>query len=259
MRFVFISFVFFSFLNGSDTSSTFTKGQNLLNEVKEAILKEEAIAKAYEKYLITKHYDNSNNFESYEKPISLRELKTQDYLGVLFKDTYNADKQTYFNNFVLNDAGVNYRLKDSAFSSNTNMIALYKSDTFRKKTFFYDNKIHFILEDDFAKNIYNLISKQNKAIFDCSNSSSGNYCIKFDNEKISKEQVYIYGKLTPSSSKTLIMYYYTKNFSKGPIIIIDNPAYYSLDEFLIIPIGSVLYDFTGAKYIKTKTQIRRIN
>jgi len=135
---------------------------------------------------------------------------------------------------------------------------LYESDTFRKKTFFYDGKIYIILKTNLAKSIFALIKKQNQDLLDCTNSSSKQYCTKVDTTGKFKTHIYIYS----STSKTvanLLMYYLPENFEKGPILIKDDISVYNRDEFKLIPVGARLYDFKGEKYLKTFDDIRKVN
>lgn len=54
---------------------------------------------------------------------------------------------------------ISYALKGDLKSDSTGIKALYESNTFRKRTYYWNNEIHFVLEDAFAKHLFNLIQQ----------------------------------------------------------------------------------------------------
>lgn len=238
-----------SSLNAADTSISFLDRQVLLEKVKSVIKEEESIAKAYELYLISE----------YKKAKTLSTLIHENYLGTDFKISFSAPNNSYFNNYSLSqsDNYINYRLK-TLLIKDTKIKDLYESDTFRKKTFFYDNKIYLLLNTNLAKSIYTLIQKQGEDLLACSDSSSKQYCIQNDVNNAYKTHIFIYRSTTKSASN-IMMYYLPENFEKGPILIKDDISLHSRDEFKLIPIGSTLYDLKGVKYLKTKDDIQKVN
>lgn len=222
----------------------FEQRQEVLQELKNVIQQEESIAKAYEVYLL----------ENYKRPASFTDLSS--VLGISLNSMILENNSDYFKNIVLDGAkkSINYRLT-SLIEKDTFLKNMYESDTFRKKTFIYNNKIQIILESNLAKNIYNLINTQNKNLISCDNPLSGKYCIKKDLTGVNKDHIYIY---ETSLKNRLLMYYYPKNYEKGPIVIIDDISFHDNIEFKELPLGVVLYDFQGEKYLKTKSTIRKV-
>ena len=229
-----------------DTSTfDFEQRQVLIQKIKKTIQHEESIAKAYEVYLL----------ENYKRPADLSSLSS--ILGVSLDNFFSGDDLNFFKNLSLNGLNktINYRLTDIV-KKDTYLKSIYESDTFRKKTFVHDGKIHITLNENFAKNIYNLIISQNKDLVSCDNILSGKYCIKKDPLGVKKDHVYIY---ETAIKNRLLMYYYPNNYEKGPIMIIDDISYYTEPEFLQLPIGTLLYDFKGEKYLKTRDSVRKVN
>jgi hypothetical protein len=70
----------------------FADRQDVLQKIKQMIIDEESIAKAYETYII----------KNYSLPSSLAVLKTADYLGT----TFGSVDEDYFNSFVLSTQSV---------------------------------------------------------------------------------------------------------------------------------------------------------
>lgn len=212
----------------------FADRQDVLQKIKQMIIDEESIAKAYEAYII----------KNYSLPSSLAVLKTADYLGTTFG---NVD-ETYFNSFVLATQNVSYRLKDN-LSSIENFKLMYESDTYRKKTFVYKGKVYFKLEDDFAKNLFMLIKTQGSGLNNCNDIPKRQYCIK-DNH------IYLF---TNSSQSKIIMYYYVDKFKTGPIVISNDTSLYDTrSEFKYLPYGTFMYDLDGIKYVKTSSSIEKV-
>ena len=224
----------------------FDTRQIVLQDVKKIVQNEESIARAYEQYII----DN----KAIPSSISVLYTTTGDYLGasakfleVITASTVNA---TYFNTFTLGLSKISYALKGDLKSDSTGIKALYESNTFRKRTYYWNNEIHFVLEDAFAKHLFNLIQQSGSITNPCSSTSSSN-CIK-------NNHIYINPTYTSSDISGYFMNYHIDNFTAGPIIITNNTSLYSSDEFKSIPKGALLIDTTGVRYVKTTTGIEAL-
>ncbi|QOG11224.1 hypothetical protein [Arcobacter sp. FWKO B] len=234
MRVFLLLMFILSTISYASNSDEFKTHQTLIQKVKQAIEDEEAIARAYEKYLL----------EEFAITSDISDLLTSSYLGSSFVDL----DLSFFNTFVLFQRGVNYRLKNH-IKENLSIKALYESDTFRKKTFYYNNAVYFTLEDDFAKNLFTLITKQSSKLLECGEVPKRKYCQK-DNH------IYIYDD---DAQTDLLIYYHKDNFKIGPIMITNNALLYDTkEEFKFIPTGAALYDINGVIYVKTPESIQRL-
>lgn len=213
-------------------SQGFQEQQTLLQNVKQVIIDEEAISRAYEQYIINE----------LSLPANISTLATAQYLGVGF----GVIDDELFNNFILNSRGLNYRLKDE-LKDNPNIKLMYESDTFRRNTFYHDNQVYFIFNNDFAKNIFNMVIDQGMGVASCSVLPARKYCT-IDNH------IYVYD----DTLSDVLMYYHKDKYKTGPIIIINDSTKYDYDEFKSIPVGIPLYDFDGALHIKTPSSIERV-
>ncbi|WP_419764059.1 MAG: hypothetical protein ACNI28_09720 [Arcobacter sp.] len=217
----------------------FSTRQDVLQKIKQVIFDEEAIATAYEFYILN----------TYSLPDDLNTLKTSDYLGI----TFGTVDSTYFNSLSLSTTAslaLKYAIKDNIISD-TNLKSIYDSDTFRKKTYVYKDKVYFKLEDDFAKNIFVLISTQDSGLSICGDIPKTQYCTK-------NGHIYLYTDNTQNDTK-LLMYYYAEKFQTGPIIISnDTTLYDTRSEFKNLPLGILMYDTDGVKYVKTSTSIEKV-
>jgi hypothetical protein len=217
--------------------------QEILLDVKKVIQREESIARAYQQYLL-------NN---YSLPSSINLLYTTDYLGSSddFKDGISAFL-TKFKEFSIIDESnisyISYRLTDT-LKNDSNIKTLYESDTFRKITYYRNNKIYFTLEDSFAKHLYDLIK--------ITGTEFTSPCASIENENcILNNHIYIKPTYSLGLITDYLMAYHVDKFKTGPIIITSNTSLHSTsDEFQTIPKGALLYDTTGAKYVKTTTSI----
>jgi len=243
IRYLLILIISYNFLycdlNDFDTR------QDTIQKIKEVVQSEESIARAYEQYILDNFNPPSSGFTS---------LKTASYLGTSFPTNIDS---IYFNNFIVgtpvSDPGIgkiSYALKDELKADNY-LKALYEGSTFRKRTYYQNDAIHILIEDVFAKHLYDLYGRMNlnstaiDLIGICS-ISNGIYCIENDH-------VYIYDD---NSHTNLLMYYYKDKFKTGPIIITNDTDLHSTnDEFNSIPKGALLYDTDGTKYVKTSTSI----
>ena len=249
MKYFLLLILSFNFIYSN--SIDFKTRQNNLKNIKAVIQAEESIARAYEKYLINTYNGPSSGLTS---------LKTSTYLGTSFPSNIDS---TLFNDFVLgiptgslNLGTMSYALKRE-LKEDSYIKELYESNTFRKRTYCKDDKIYFIIEDSFARHIYDLYGRLNlnvtaiNLLKDCATSSSGKYC--FENKHIK-----IYSTDSRGEDK-LLMYYHVDKFKTGPIIITsDTTLQANNDEFNSIPRGAILYDKNGIKYIKTLNSIEKL-
>lgn len=231
---IFFILIFFNICTFAVDLTTFENRQIILQKIRNIIVQEESIARAYENFLL----------KNLKIPI-LTDLTTADYLGTAFLIGFDT---TNFNTFTLNNLTLSYGLKSTDITNDSGLKSLYESDTFRNRTYSQNNSINFTFESEFAKHLYFLIKKQNSPILDCSNITSKRYYIK-DNH------IYIYSDDTKS---ILLMYYHKDKYKTGPFIITNNTALHSNMEFLSIPKAIVLYDTDGKKYIKTSTEIKAL-
>ena len=221
----------------------FDTRQIALQDIKKVVQSEESIARAYEQYIL----DNYNIPSS----ISVLYTLTGDYLGkqvdfLSLIENFN----TNFNSFALSNNSLSYALK-STLSNDSALKELYESNTFRKKTYVRNSKIYFILEDAFAKHLFDLIQQKGSGLGTCSGLANIS-CIK-DNH------IYIKPTYTTGVITDFLMNYHIDKFKTGPIIITSNTAYHiTKTEFNSIPKGALLYDTTGAKYVKTTLGIEAL-
>ena len=211
--------------------------QKILLHVKNVIQNEESIARAYEQYLLT----------NYAVPANINNLYTSDYLGTSTEFIeFISDFATNFNTFAISENTISYGLK-TTISEDSFIKALYESDTFRKKTYYRDDKIYFTLEDAFARHLYDLIKAAGELVL-CASVANQN-CIL--NSHIYIKPTYSSGLITD-----YLMSYHIDKFKTGPIIITSNTSLQiTSDEFDTIPKGALLYDTTGSKYVKTNSGI----
>lgn len=234
-------FIIFIFLLTFVFSNTeFKTRQDTLQDIKKVIQDEEAIARAYEQYILDK----------YAIPSTMNDLYNSSYLGTKanFITGFLTTFDTNFNDFVLTTDKLNYALKN-VLKNDEDIKKFYENNGLRKKTYYRNDKIYFILEDSFAKHLYNLISLQNGAILDCTNILSKRTC---------KENGHI--KVYTTDAKTvLLMQYHEEKFKTGPIVITnDKTLQITRDEFSYLSKGTILYDVVGAKYIQTISGIEAL-
>ncbi|TLT00469.1 hypothetical protein [Aliarcobacter cibarius] len=242
MKKLYLIFIFLSNIAFSLDLTNFEDRQKILQDIKSVILKEESIANAYEKYIL----------DNYEIPDKIDSLYTSNYLGqsVDFLSDI-TDFSSNFNPFSISENKISYSLK----LNDIQLKSLYESNTFRKKTYIRDNKLYFILEDGFAKHLYDLIKLNNGQIIICPNSIITVPINCRDNN-------HIYIGLTKKSDGTnfipdkyLIIYHIDK-FKTGPIIITNDILKYSTESaFNSIPKGALLYNTNGVKHLKTVSGI----
>lgn len=226
--------------------NNFEDRQTILLDIKKVIQKEESIARAYEKYIL----------DNYNIPENINALYSTNYLSEtnvkFIEDISNFT--SYFTTFTISSNQISYALLDT-LKNDTEIKNLYESNTFRTKTYFKNNKINFILEDAFAKHLYDLIKTNNGAITNCPTTV-------FTTAINCKENNHIYIKLTKKLENSVVVpdkyliAYHIDKFKTGPIIITDDTSKHITESiFNSIPKGALLYDKNGVKYLKTISSI----
>lgn len=227
----------------------FDDRQKILQDIKKVVQNEESIARAYERYIL----------ENYAIPSDINLLYTTNYLGtsVAFLASI-SDFALNFNSFSLSQNKISYSLKD-VLKNDSDIRKLYESNTFRKRTYIRNDEIHFILEDVFAKHLYDLMKLSNISVInDCP-------IVVFTTALNCKENNHIYIQVTKKLEGSLIvpnthlMVYHIDKFKTGPIIITaDTSLHITEGIFNSIPKGALLYDVNGVKYVKTLEGIRAL-
>lgn len=237
IRNIFIFIFFVSFLHAE---TEFNLRQKELINVRNMVQHEESISRAYEEYIINNYkFPTISELESTIGNVDI------SILGITKIPTLTAGLTV-----------LSYALDNTILDSE--IIELYKSNSLRKRTYFLksDAKIHFILEDPFAKHLYDLLKNTSLGISTCPlftlSILTPITCIK-DNHLYIK----MTNKLTNGALKLdFLMNYHIDKFKTGPIIITSDTSLHTTeDEFNSIPKGAVLYDINGSKYIKTTTSI----
>jgi sulfur transfer complex TusBCD TusB component (DsrH family) len=234
-------FCFFTLYAEDINLTDFNTRQTILQDIKKVVQSEESIARAYEQYILDK----------YAIPSNISNLYVDDYLvsSSSFSSVIN-DFSSKFNSYSIDGTKISYALNDLLKADN-GIKALYEGNTFRKKTYLYNSKIYFILEDAFAKHLYDLITQDGTISNPCSSSSSDN-CV---------ENSHIYISPTYDASGEIddyLMAYHIDNFKKGPIVITSDTSLHSEDEFDSISKGALLIDTTGIRYVKTTSGIEAL-
>ena len=129
--------------------TNFEDRQSALQDVKTIILYEESIAKAYEDFILT----------NYKFP-TLAEIKT--LIGNLTLVNNISSNLVLSSTLTKISHGLNSDLK-----ADSSIKALYESNTYRKRTYVRNDEINFILEDEFAKHLYDLMKLSNASIDNC--------------------------------------------------------------------------------------------
>lgn len=240
-----ILFILFLLINSSFALdlTNFEDRQSALQDVKTIILYEESIAKAYEEYVL-KNYSIPND------------ANISSLIGAL---TLKNDINTTINLSTLNTK-ISYNLKNE-IKIDSGIKALYESNTYRKRTFIRNDEVNFLLENEFAKHLYDLIKQNNGAILNCP-TTEGN--VTTQNCKLNKH-IYIgvtnIKKYTVKNSQgndeviyepdNYLITYHIDKFKTGPIVVTTDSSKYSLNIFDFISKGALIYDTNGLKYVKT--------
>jgi hypothetical protein len=238
MKKIVILFYIFINLSFALELTTFEDRQKVLQDIKSIILYEESIAKAYEEFIL----------KNYAIPTLTQIESLIGELQVIVPEV-KSTTITLDSNFTI----ISYGIADDLKTDNS-IKTLYESNTFRKRTYFRNEQINFILEDEFAKHLYDLI-KENGSIENCPNSA-------FITPRNCKENNHIYIQLTKKLDGVdfipdkYLMVYHIDKFKTGPIVITNVITDYTKSEFDFIPKGALLYDIDGLKYVKTLTGIK---
>lgn len=222
-------------------SETFEERQNILKDIKNIVQYEESFARTYEQYIL----------DNYKLPPTVTTI-TSLMGGTItaFITTINSKVKT--TTLVDGLPKINYALGEE-LKTDLSIKSLYESDTFRKRTYVRDAYVYFILEDSFAKHLFDLIKLNGgNEIEDCSSTNSKKAC---------KRNNHIYIDATGVTATTIanyLMSYHVDKFKTGPIVVTDNSAKYTEEVFKSIPKGALIYDIKGIRYIKTTTTIEAI-
>jgi len=260
---IFILIIFITF----SKALSFEETQSILKDIRKIVQYEESIARAYENYIL----------EEYKIPSSISDLN----LPIL------SDIENDFNEITLSSENtrISYALKSNLKDSEEDDIerlnALYKSNTYRKRTYVRGDNVYFRFEDDFAKHLYDLLDNTtDKELITCpevSDTVNGDTydpainCTKDYNlaDSQSNENIvrykHIYLGVTKieevkdkdgnstgySYPSEYLIAYRSDKFKTGPIVITANEDDWKEVEFDTIPNGALLFDTEGIKYVKT--------
>ena len=235
---LFFIFIFLSNIAFSLDLNDFEERKSILEDVKSIILYEESIAIAYENYILS----------NYSIP-NLAQIKV--LIGDLTTQVSGITTTLTLNNSAITK--ISYALSDDLKKADASIKALYDSNTFRKRTYVRNNEVYFILEDVFAKHLYDLIKTNGEII------NADKPLISCSLNKVCKKNNHIYVEvqsLVSDMPDKYLMAYHIDKFKTGPIIITNDTSKYLTESiFNSIPKGALLYDITGVKYLKTVSGI----
>lgn len=215
--------------------SKFEDKQVAIEDIKTLILYEEKLAVAYEKFLI-------DNFKKPSKTELEGLVDSLTLKSLTLKELSFDDK-------------LNNRLPDAIIKND--LFDMYKKNTYRSNTYYYDGNIYFIFKNDLASHLFSLIKYNNGEIKDCpSLDSSGNWTGTKRNCKYNNHIFIDLTKIIDSNPNEYNMGYFIENFKTGPIVFDSTKLLLTDNIFQNIPIGAILYDFDENKYIKTKYGIK---
>ena len=215
-------------------SETFQERQSTLQDIKNIVQFEESFARTYEQYILT----------NYKLPPTVGTITS--LMNGDIKYFVAIDNQVNSTTLTYGLPKINYALGDD-LKADLGIKSLYEGDTFRKRTYFRDGAVYFILEDSFAKHLFDLIKlNSGNEIKDCSSTNSDKAC---------KRDSHIYIDATGVTATTIASYlmsYHVDKFKTGPIVVTnDSSKYATEDVFKSIPKGALIYDIDGVKYVKT--------
>ena len=222
-------------------SETFQERQAILQDIKNIVQYEESFTRTYEQYILT----------NYKLPPTVATITT--LMGGTITSFVSIDDKVNLTTLSSGLPKINYALGDD-LKADLSIKSLYESDTFRKRTYVRDGAVYFILEDSFAKHLFDLIKlNSGNEIKDCSSSNSDKAC-KRDNH------IYIDATgVTTITIASYLMSYHIDKFKTGPIVVTnDSTKYTTEDVFKSIPKGALIYDIDGVKYIKTTTTLEAL-
>ncbi|MDZ7818136.1 MAG: hypothetical protein U5K55_05775 [Aliarcobacter sp.] len=242
IRNLFLLIFTFYVLYGADeiNLNDFEIRQTILQDIKKVVQSEESIARAYEQYIL----------DNYEIPSLMTQLYNTNYLGTSsdFLGTITGFS-TNFNTFVLGLSKLSYALNDT-LKADSGIKALYEGNSFRKRTYYRNSEIYFVLEDAFAKHLFDLIQQKGSGLSTCVGLANVS-CVN-------NNHIYIKPTYTSSDITGYFMAYHIDNFKAGPIVITNDTTLYSSPEFNSIAKGSLLIDRDGLRYVKTTSGIEAL-
>lgn len=223
-------------------SETFEERQIILKDIKNIIQYEESLARTYEQYIL----------DNYKLP-TITEINP--LVGGNLQSFVESTTASKITNTTLSSdlTKLSYALGDT-LKTELSIKNVYDSSIFRKRTYVRDDAVYFMLEDKFAKHLFDLI-QQKGAINTCPNSVFTTPI----NCKEDNNHIYIQltkklneGKIVPD---TYLMAYHIDKFETGPFVITNDTSKHDEDIFKSIPKGILIYDTDGTKYIKTTSRI----
>lgn len=236
MKKLFFIFIFLSNIAFSLDLNDFEERKSVLEDVKSIILYEESIAIAYENYILS----------NYSIP-TLKQIKA--LIGDLTTQVSGITKTLDLDTTITK---ISYALSDD-LKADDSIKALYDSNTFRKRTYVRNNEVYFVLEDSFAKHLFDLIKTNGEII------NADKPLISCSLNKVCKKNNHIYidvENLASDVPNKYLMAYHIDKFKTGPIIITNDTSKYLTESiFNSIPKGALLYDINGVKYLKTVSGI----
>lgn len=212
-------------------SNSFDDIQRKGKEVKNIIEVEERFINAFENNIL-------QNFEI----VDANYIKNSGLIPSSINISGLNKKELYFSNSLDKD------LKDDPF-----LEELYKSNTFRKRSYFNDDKVYFNLENSLAKLLYTLMIYKNKdEISSCPSSFSSKIDIcTFENSiyvDIKKYDSLFEDNSSEKKPSEFLLAFNLSSYEKGPIIVdkIDE------DEAILnfFANGTHFFDKDGIKFIK---------
>ena len=211
----------------------FENKQMVIEDLKTLILYEEKLAVVYEKFLLDNFKKPSkSDLEGLADSLTLKSISLKE---LTFDDKLNN------------------RLPESIIKSD--LFDIYKKNTYRNNTYYYDGNIYSIFENDLASHLFSLIKYNGGEIKNCP-TGNGKLTTAKQNCKYNN---HIYINLTETIDSVPSEYnmgYFIENFKTGPIVFDSTKLLFTDNIFQNIPIGAILYDFDENKYIKTKYGIK---
>lgn len=238
------------FYNLFADENSFTKKQEILDDIRKIIFIEESIAKNYEHYILT----------NYKRPSKVGDLSNinlnQNYTGIknsgLLKHTTNST--------LGNNRSIEYGIKfgDGVVDTNNEFKNFYESNNYRTNSYVSGDRVYFIFESDLSKHLFDIVSNRGE-IKACPTTVGQliavtciqNNHIYVDATNIIETVISTSDNLKSTSPSEYLFAYYIENFHRGPIIITENRTRHNDLLFNSFAIGTLMYDTSGIKYIKT--------
>lgn len=169
IRILYLFLIFISISYGNE--DLLIQKQNVLY-VQNLIEKEEAIAKNFEKYLLTE----------FAIP-SINNLLTNDYLGANFSTSNMMGNSIDF--LDASNLKIKYSITRAELLNSKNYISqIYTRELYRDYTYTTDNSyVGFTLKSSEAKNILNILKSGKKINKSCKTIDKNNYCINDSNTR----------------------------------------------------------------------------